>query len=435
MIELPPKIDSKSLISALFNTSNPEIEKLVYKINETYDYWDKVKYKANPSLGITADKLWLYVKADRLKHTQLIWDRYGIKLCVTNQMQKLCHEFDMLFGSFWESGETADKERMHYLASSLMEEAIYSSKMEGASTTRVVAKEMLRKNISPKDKPQQMIVNNYRTIQYITEHKDEPLTSENLRYVHQLMTEKTLKNPADAGRYRKEADDVVVENKITHEVIHIPPPANELPQFIDDLCVFFNEGNKQTFIHPIISAIIIHFMIAYMHPFVDGNGRTARALFYWYMLKEKYWLTEYMSISRVISESKVTYEKSFLYTENDELDVSYFVSYNLRALKISFEQLKRYIERKQREKEAANSFIMIGGINERQAQIICYFQKNADAVVTVRDMMDRFMITQMTARRDLIGLVDKGYLQEVSINMVKKGYLRTDNFETKIKNQ
>ena len=176
-------------------------------------------------------------------------------------------------------------------------------------------------------------------------------------------------------------------------------------------------------------------MIAYMHPFVDGNGRTARALFYWYMLKEKYWLTEYMSISRVISESKVTYEKTFLYTENDELDVSYFVSYNLRALKISFEQLKRYIERKQREKEAANSFIMIGGINERQAQIIRYFQKNADAVVTVRDMMERFMITQMTARRDLIELVDKGYLYEVSINNVKKGYLRTENFENKIKNR
>jgi len=354
-------------------------------------------------------------------------------LCVTNQMQKLCHEFDMMFGSFWESNEESGKEKMHYLASSLMEEAIYSSKMEGASTTRMVAKEMLRKNIAPKDKSQQMIVNNYQTIQYITEHKDEPLTKENLLYIHRLMTEKTLENADDAGRLRTADDDVVVENKITHEVVHTPPPACELPQFLDDLCVFFNEGNGQVFIHPIICGIIVHFMIAYMHPFIDGNGRTARALFYWYMLKEKYWLTEYMSISRIISGSKVTYEKSFLYVENDGLDVSYFVSYNLRTLKISFEQLKNYIERKQKEKEAANSFIMIGGINERQAQIIHHFQKNPESVITVKDVMDRFMITQMTARRDLTDLVEKKYLNEVAINKVKRGYLKSEHFENKIK--
>lgn len=431
-METPPKIEKEKLLKALFEKPNAAIVPLVNKINETYDYWDKVKYKANPKLGITAEDLWLHVKADRLRHCQSAWERYGIKLYVTNQMQRMCHEFDMLFGSFWESDDTSSKDKIHYLASSLMEEAIYSSKMEGASTTRVAAKEMLRKNISPKNKSQQMILNNYRTIQYITEHKNEPLTSGNLLYIHRLMTEQTLEKPADAGRYRTEDDNVVVEDKITHEVVHTPPPASELPRFIDDLCTFFNEGNGQ-FVHPIISGIIVHFMVAYMHPFTDGNGRTARALFYWYMLKEKYWLTEYMSISRVISESKITYEKSFLYAENDELDMSYFVSYNLRALKISFEQLKRYIERKRREREAANSFIMVGGINERQAQIIRYFQKNPEAVVTVRDMMDKFLVTQMTARRDLAELVDRRYLCEIQVNRVKKGYLRAEGFESKIK--
>lgn len=55
-------------------------------------------------------------------------------------------------------------------------------------------------------------------------------------------------------------------------------------------------------------------MIAYMHPFVDGNGRTARALFYWYMLKSGYWLTEYLSISRVIAKSKSPM-KMLIYTQ------------------------------------------------------------------------------------------------------------------------
>lgn len=139
-----------------------------------------------------------------------------------------------------------------------------------------------------------------------------------------------------------------------------------------------------------------------------------------------------MSISRVIAESKRAYEKSFLYTECDDKDMGYFVTYNLRTLKISFDQLKQYIERKHNEKQAASAFIMIGGINERQAQIIRYFQTNPDAVVTVKEMQDKFIITQMTARRDLTELVAKGYLKEVAINKVKRGYLRSESFDEKI---
>lgn len=434
MIEHAPKIDRKVLNEAFMGIKNPEIEALVDKINDTYEYWDKVKYKDTSSLGISAQTLWSYVKVSRIKSWMIVWEKYGIKLGLTHQMQRLCHEFDMLFGSFWETDDSSAKEKTYYLASSLMEEAIYSSKMEGASTTRIKAKEMLKKNISPKGKSQQMIVNNYRTIQYISEHKNEPLTEEGLRYIHKLMTENTLENAQDAGRFRTKEDNVVVEEVLTHEVVHTPPPAEDLPDFVRDLCVFFNNNDDKKFIHPIIKGIIVHFMIAYMHPFVDGNGRTARALFYWYMLKEKYWLTEYLSISRIIAESKRAYEKSFLYAECDDMDIGYFVTYNLKALQLSFEQLKLYIERKQNEKKAANAFIMIGGINERQAQIIHYFKTNPDSVVTVKEMQDRFIITQMTARKDLTDLVEKGYLKEVAINRVKRGYLRSEDFDDKFKN-
>lgn len=434
MIEHAPKIDRKVLNEAFMGIKNPEIEALVDKINDTYEYWDKVKYKDTSSLGISAQNLWSYVKVSRIKSWMIVWEKYGIKLGLTHQMQRLCHEFDMLFGSFWETDDYSAKEKTYYLASSLMEEAIYSSKMEGASTTRIKAKEMLKKNISPKGKSQQMIVNNYRTIQYISEHKNEPLTEEGLRYIHKLMTENTLENAQDAGRFRTKEDNVVVEEGLTHEVVHTPPPAEDLPDFVRDLCVFFNNNDDKKFIHPIIKGIIVHFMIAYMHPFVDGNGRTARALFYWYMLKEKYWLTEYMSISRIIAESKRSYEKSFLYAECDDMDIGYFVTYNLKALQLSFKQLKLYIERKQNEKKAANAFIMIGGINERQAQIIHYFKTNPDSVVTVKEMQDRFIITPMTARRDLTDLVEKGYLKEVAINRVKRGYLRSEDFDDKFKN-
>lgn len=145
-----------------------------------------------------------------------------------------------------------------------------------------------------------MILNNYNTILYITEHRNEPLSEEQLLKIHSLMTEKALDNPDDAGRFRQN-DDIVVGNAITGETVHTPPSHTEIPQFVDDLCDFFNDDNKQSFIHPILRGIIIHFMLAYVHPFADGNGRTARALFYWYMLKQGYWMMDYLSISRIIA--------------------------------------------------------------------------------------------------------------------------------------
>ena len=423
MIELPPKIDKKTLVNALVKGIDSNIMPIVDRVNADYEYWDKVKYKKLPE-GFTPQMLWTNVKASRLRNMILVWEKYGINLCVTSQMQRLCHEFDMKFGSFWEvEGDTQSAEKKYYLSSSLMEEAIYSSKMEGASTTRIVAKDMLRKKKSPQNKSQQMIANNYNTIQYIVEHKDEPLTEETLLHIHRLMTEKTMDNPEDTGRFRTN-DKVVVADMVEGDIIYTPPSFQEIPEFVESLCDFFNNDNPRTFIHPIIRGIIVHFMLAFMHPFADGNGRTARALFYWYMLKEKYWLTEYMSISRVIAKSKPSYEKSFRYVENDGNDIGYFVAYNLRALDISFQQLTDYIQRKQREKKAATSFMIAGNINYRQAMILQRFKEEPNTIMTVKDVQEQFSVSSMTARKDLSDLVQQGYLTEIAINKVTRGYIK-----------
>lgn len=423
MIELPPKIDKKALVNALLKGIVPNIMPVVDKVNADYEYWDKIKYKKLPE-GVTPQMLWTNVKASRLKSMIPVWDKYGINLCVTSQMQRLCHEFDMKFGSFWEvEGDTQSAEKKYYLSSSLMEEAIYSSKMEGASTTRIIAKDMLRKKKSPQNKSQQMIVNNYNTIQYIVEHKDEPLTEELLLTIHRLMTEKTLDNPEDAGRFRTN-DKVVVADMVEGDIIYTPPSFQEIPEFVESLCDFFNNDNPRTFIHPIIRGIIVHFMLAFMHPFVDGNGRTARALFYWYMLKEGYKLTEYMSISRVIAKSKSSYEKAFRYVENDGNDMGYFVAYNLGALEKSFHQLRDYIQRKRREKRAASSFMMAGNINQRQALVLQRLKEEPDTIFTVKDVQDQFSVSSMTARKDLSDLVQQGYLTEIALNKVTRGYIK-----------
>ena len=78
---------------------------------------------------------------------------------------------------------------------------------------------------------------------------------------------------------------------------------------IEALCDYANRETDD-FEHPTIKAIALHCWLALIHPFADGNGRTARALFYLFMLKNDYWLFEYLSISRVILRRRAQYERS-----------------------------------------------------------------------------------------------------------------------------
>ena len=427
-IERPPHISKKDLFSAMLHQPSAHVGDMIDKINETFEYWDSVKYKKCPT-GCTPQQLWTFVKAARIRNSLTIWDKYGVRLSLTNSMQKTCHQFDMYWGGSWENNSIIDtNNKKQYLNSSLMEEAIYSSQMEGAATTRKVAKEMLRKKMTPRDKSQQMIHNNYQTIQYIVDHKDESLSEELLLQIHRLMTDNTMQNPEDAGRFRNN-NDVVVENGITHETVHTPPSYEDIPQFIKDLCVFFNDKNPHQFIHPIIRGIVIHFMISFVHPFVDGNGRTARAMFFWYMLREGYRLTEYLSISRVIAKYKKAYEKAFLYTEADGMDIGYFVAYNLKVLEKSFKQLQVYIKRKQEEKKAASLFLRMGNFNERQAQIIKLFADDPNTLVTIKDLEVRFGVSPTTAKTDIIGLLEKNIVSEISLNKVKRAYVKGDGLD------
>ncbi len=436
MIEGTPQFSNMEMTEQFLTLSeNKELWSFVRAINEDYLYWNKVKYKKSPD-GCSPKVLWMRVKLDRVLQTKEIseWQKYKIHFGLTNKMQSLCHGFDMNFGGVLGNDSLLQSEDKHkYLVSSLMEEAIASSQMEGASTTRKVAKEMLRKGLKPKDKAQQMILNNYNTIRYISAHKDQILTEEALLHIHSLMTENTLDNPQDCGRFR-DNDDVVVMDDTKNEVVHTPPSHTELPEFVKVFCDFFNAKEGEQYVHPIVKGVILHFMIAYMHPFVDGNGRTARAIFYWYMLKEGYWLMEYMSISRIIYKKKNEYEMAYLYAEADGNDIGYFILYNLKVLKESFDELQLYLKRKSAERNDADKFLRIGGINQRQAEILRLYAENPNKTYFVKDFQIRFGITPTTAKTDIVGLMDKGFLEEIHINEVKKGYIKSENFDTILSN-
>ena len=425
MVEKAPEIGSVSpdILDVLTDSS---YQSVLETIEKKYLYWDKAKYYVPK--GLDSKIFWSAVRFQRLSRSKFLkFGTYNLSFYETSHIQQLLHEFDMNFGgTLISSNLLSEKNRRQYLLSSIMEEAIASSQMEGASTTRKVAKEMLKKQLRPKDTSQQMILNNYNTIRFLSEHREEKLTPELILEIHRQITEKTLENSDDEGRFRLD-DSICVMNGITGEVAYEPPSHTKISGMIKSICKFANDD--ENYIHPIVKAVIIHFMISFLHPFVDGNGRTARSLFYWFMLKKGYWLTEFLSISRIIYRSKAQYEKAFLYTESDGNDLGYFIQYNLEVLKKSYGELQKYLERKSSEQNALLEFKEIPGLNERQAKIVKTYVEKPNSIFVSKDFETTFNVSVKTIRSDLEGLVKMGILETVPMNRRLVGYARSKDFE------
>jgi len=296
-----------------------------------------------------------------------------------------------------------------------MEEAIASSQLEGAATTRKIAKEILRQKKKPRNYSEQMIINGYETIQKITKMKDVPITPEIILGLHKNITKNTLKDKNDEGRFRDNNEIVVGDPLEYKKIYYTPPDYKKINGLMEEFCEFASNDDG-AFIHPVIKGIILHFLIGYIHPFNDGNGRTARTIFYWYMLSKGYWLFEYMSISRIILRSKTRYGLSYLHTETDENDLTYFIIYNLNAIEEALYDMESYINKKQKEySEALNLIKSIKDINLRQAEILKEFMRNPEKNFVIKEIMTTYNVAYDSARNDLLHLTELGYLEKIKI--------------------
>ena len=345
--ELPPLVNKNSTYSDIIREliKTKKFDDFL-KIEDTeYPYWEEWKYKSK-SWEISPENIWSCAKTSRKGMKNIYFSSvpgFHFYFNTPSVIQQYLHELDLnLGGNLQSENLIPDEEKDRYLVSSIMEEAIASSQIEGAVTTRKLAREMLEKNHHPRNKSEKMILNNYNTIKWIVENKHVKMSKGFLLNIHKLITNDTLENSEDEGSLRRR-DDIKVMDE-TNEIFYIPPDHINLDTLIHDFCAFANdERESHVFIHPILKGIMLHFLIGYIHPFVDGNGRTARAVFYWYLIKKGYWLIEYMSVSRIILRAKVKYARAYLHTEYDENDLTYFILYNINAIVSALEDLKLYI--------------------------------------------------------------------------------------------
>jgi Fic family protein len=331
-------------------------------------------------------------------------------MCLFPSQAELLHTIDQACGGGGvaaidaEHGVLSDPEaRTRFLIRSLMDEAIESSIIEGAATTRELAIELLRSGRPPVTKDERMVANNYAAMLQIKGWLDRPLSSGMLCELQKTLTQSTLRSEDQAGRFRRADEPIAVTDERTGETIFTPPPAGELSKRIEALCRFANDPHAgPEFIHPVVKACILHFMVGYEHPFVDGNGRTARAVFHWFALRNGYRVFEFMAISQLIRAAIAKYPQAYVDSELDDGDLTYFILYKLGIVTRSLERLSEHITEEEAKIERSLRLVRLDRhLNLRQRLLLEHALRHPKTIYTAKSHANSNNITAMTARTDL----------------------------------
>ena len=389
-----------------------------------YIHWDQLRRKTPRPADLSAGEWWTGIRLARFSQSRPLplEDTRGrpFLYMLPDRVLEALHRIDS--GASGRIGVTEavtnPATRDQFIVSSLIREAITSSQLEGASTTRAAAARMIRAGRRPRNRSERMILNNYRAMRDVREMKDRPLTVEAVLALHRAVTDGTLDDPAAAGRLQLPGEDRVEVCDAQGQILHRPPPADRLPERLRAMVRFANAENGadtphgNRFLHPVIRAIMLHFWLAYDHPFADGNGRTARALFYWAMLRRGYWNFEFLSISRFLKAAPVQYAQAFLHTETDASDATYFIVHQVDVIQRALDALDRYLQLKAAQAARIDRLLRRRtDLNHRQLALLAHAVRHPDWEYTTRSHMTSHDVVYATARADLFRLAELSLLE------------------------
>jgi len=406
--------------------------------NEKYLHWDRLGYYEPPG-GLTHEEWWYALKLRRESARVEIplTDKEGVHFSFTQvgELLEFVSTIDRQFGGSVPLPEGLGRSdlRSYYIDRTRIEEAYTSSQLEGAATTRAAAREIILLGRPPRNRGERMVLNNYHTMEYIRSIRDEPLTRENLFSLHRMVTDEARDDASAAGRLRRPEESVVIGPAYEETIYHVPPDSSELSHRLDQMIAFANGETPGGFVHPVIRAMILHFWLAYDHPFVDGNGRSARALFYWSMLRHGYWLFEFLSISHVILKGAMRYQEAYLFTETDANDLTYFLLYHADIVRRAMsEMLAEVVKEGEDRRQALDDYAALDSLNERQRQVVLHAVRRPGSRYTVESHRASQGVVTQTARTDLQGLVERGLMRMVKIGRAFH-FIPVENLEEKLR--
>ena len=391
--------------------SDPEKMEEISRFNREYYHWDELRYRVDDKELKNTWALMKFLRKADFKQFSLCG--LDLKYSLLYDFQEALHLIDCNSAGLTDLYGYSQKDAQVYAISSVMEEAIASSQMEGAVTTRKEAKQMLRSQREPKNTSEKMILNNYLAMKQVKSSLDRKMTVDLILKMHKTVTSGILNGgPEWEGRFRED-NETVVADPCNGVVFHVPPSYDKIPSMMQELCDFINRKEKE-FVHPIIKGIIIHYMVGYIHPFVDGNGRMARSLFYWFVLKNGYPLMGYTSISRIMKNSQAKYGLAYQYTETDDYDLTYFIRFNLNCIVKAVSDLRIYIKKKNAEQKQVSDLIKSDTDLSRDESMILIDYTRSQEMFSVKEISTRYNVSYQTARNYVTHLCELGYLKITS---------------------
>ena len=248
-----------------------------------------------------------------------------------------------------------------------------------------------------------------------------PLTPHILKQIHSLTTASLLPE-GEAGHYR--SVKVVIRNTKTQEITFRPPAPHEVPYFIDQLFSWLNSKEGQE-VHPLIRSGLLHYELVRIHPFTDGNGRTARAMALLLLFLEGYELKKFFALEEYYDSHPEEYYLALQSVTSGDGDTTAWLEYFTLGIAIEFNRIKNLVQKLSLDLHLKNT---IGGrqitLSERQIKLVQYLEQYGElSMGNVRDLLPE--VSEDTILRDLRDLVKKHLLIKKGSTKGTKYYLKS----------
>ena len=352
---------------------------------------------------------------------------FSPEFTITSRMNKTLVEIERVRG-FLDAVKLKNDWIQDMRKDALILESHYSTHIEGTALSLEQAKQILdgKKVMGVNLDDKRELLNYKKAMDFISKYlgKEDPVTEGLIREIHKILVKGVRGEKADPGHYRKVQNYVV--NSRTREIIYTPPDALEVPHLMRDFTQWLNGAQD---ISPVLVAGIAQFRLVHIHPFVDGNGRTARLLSTLILYKTDYDFKQLFTISEYYDKNRPAYYQAIQSVRKNNMDMTSWLEYFLEGLKSQMVE----IQEKGKKIVVAENIVKnlrTYSLNVRQEKIIRYLSINEQ--IDNKGCQKLCGSIKRTATRDLIALVDKRLLTKKG---KKKGtyYLLSPHFVAKIR--
>ncbi len=331
------------------------------------------------------------------------------KLTITNKINKALLEIERARG-FLEATKLKEEWIKEMQSEALILESHYSTHIEGTKLTLAQSKKILTgKTVMGINKDDRQELLNYKeAMDFVSEYlgKKSDITENLIKQIHEILVKDVRGGTLEPGKYRKVKNYVV--NLLTGEVIYTPPPPSYVPQLMKEFVEWLN--NKSN-ISPVIVAGISQYKLVDIHPFLDGNGRTARVLCTLILYQNGYDFKKLFSLSEYYDKNRAGYYEAIQSVRENEMYMTYWLEYFTEGLKNQLIEVRAKGEKAIKKEiiiEKAKKF----NLNERQQKILLLLLGKERA--SVEEMRNILNLVRRTVQRDLSKLSDLNLVKEIS---------------------